>query len=107
PPTLDLEALEFIGAAAHKASLHAFETLANPAVQGAPPDEPADEMGAAPATSRPGERSVKPERKRRQKAAPRPAQDEWGMYDPAQAGPAALIDDEEWDGAPEAPPQVA
>lgn len=101
PPTLDLEALEFIGAAAHKASLHALETLARPAAQAAPSDEPADEVEIAPAIRRTRERIVKPERRRRQKAAAKPAQDEWGMYDPAQAGPAALIDDEDWEEEPE------
>jgi hypothetical protein len=107
PPTLDLEALEFIGAAAHKASLHALETLARPAAQAAPLDEPADEVEIAPAIQRPRERIVKPERKRRQKAAAKPAQDEWGMYDPAQAGPAALIDDEDWEEEPEPARQPA
>jgi hypothetical protein len=101
PPTLDLEALEFIGAAAHKASLFALETLARPAAQAAPPDEPVDEVEIAPAIRRTRERIVKPERKRRQKAAAKPAQDEWGMYDPAQAGPAALIDDDDWEEEPE------
>ena len=101
PPTLDLEALEFIGAAAHKASLHALETLARPVAQLAPLDEPADEVEIAPAIRRTRERIVKPERKRRQKAADKPVQDEWGMYDPAQAGPAALIDDDDWEEEPE------
>ena len=107
PPTLDLEALEFIGAAAHKASLSALETLARPAAQAALPDEPADEVEIAPAIRRTRERIVKPERKRRQKAAAKPAQDEWGMYDPAQAGPAALIDDEDWEEEPEPLRQAA
>ena len=104
-PTLDLESLEFIGAAAHRAGLHALESLAEPAMQAAP-DEPAEVEIAPAVVRRTRDRVVKPERKRRQKTA-RPAQDEWGMFDPTQAGAAALFEDEDWEDDPEPPPQTA
>ena len=40
-------------------------------------------------------REAKPVRAPKRKEE-RPAQDEWGMFDPAQCGSAALFDDEEW-----------
>jgi hypothetical protein len=97
-PMLDAEVLAMLGMAVHRAGLEALETL----------DAPDPEPPRAAGTDRPGRRRSRQDRQSRsqrrdtrngRKARPkedRPAQDEWGIFDPAQCGPEALFDDEEW-----------
>jgi hypothetical protein len=92
-PFLDPEVLAMFGAAAHRAGLDALESLSRP--------KPVERDHAIPilpilGPERPRvARESKPERRSRRKP-PRPAQDEWGMYDPNQCGPAALFDEDTW-----------
>lgn len=93
-PFLDPEVLAMFGVAAHRAGLDALESLARPRT--------VERDQAVPALPIPGPerpprvaRESKAERRSRRKA-PRPAQDEWGMYDPNQCGPAALFDEDAW-----------
>jgi hypothetical protein len=97
-PMLDAEVLAMLGMAVHRAGLEALETL----------DAPDPEPPRAAGNARPGRRRARQDRQSRsqrrdtrngRKARPkedRPAQDEWGIFDPAQCGPEALFDDEEW-----------
>ncbi|HEU0041358.1 MAG TPA: hypothetical protein VFQ15_03300, partial [Jiangellaceae bacterium] len=97
-PTLDAEVLAMLGMAVHRAGLEALETL----------DAPKPEPTRAAGNDGPGRRRSRQDRQNRsqrrdtkngRKARPqeaRPAQDEWGIFDPAQCGPDALFDDEEW-----------
>jgi hypothetical protein len=101
PLLLDLESLELIGAAAHQAGLDAFGSAGEPAVV-ADPAEEAEQKEESRAVRRVRERPPRTARKPK-KTAPRPAQDEWGMYDPAQCGPAALFGDEDDDASEEDP----
>ena len=111
-PLLDPEVLAILGLAAHRAGLDALETLDAPP----PPARAAASDGTSRKKSRQDRssqtrqqrREAKPSRAPKQKEE-RPAQDEWGMFDPAQCGSAALFDDEEWaiddddDGRPSRP----
>ena len=93
-PFLDPDVLAMFGAAAHRAGLDALESLSRPRpVEG----DRAIPMSPIPGPERPprAARESKAERRSRRKA-PRPAQDEWGMYDPNQCGPAALFDEDSW-----------
>ena len=90
---LDPDALASIGMAAHRAGLEALESLADPrskskesAILGQ-----AKSDGRAARATRPSKAEPKAQRKQ-----PRPAQDEWGMFDPTQCGPDALFDEDEW-----------
>jgi hypothetical protein len=105
PLLLDLESLELIGAAAHRAGLDAFGSAGEPAVVAAPVEE-VEQKEEPRSVRRMRERPPRTGRKPKKKA-PRPAQDEWGMYDPAQCGPAALFgdeDDDDWEEDPEPRP---
>ena len=92
------EVLAILGLAAHRAGLDALETLDAP-----PPTARAASDGTSRKKSRQDRssqtrqqrREAKPVRAPKRKEE-RPAQDEWGMFDPAQCGSAALFDDEEW-----------
>ena len=94
-PLLDDEALSLIGDAARKVSLDAFvirefERGGQPKqVKKAKKKVPVAATPVAPAPERPAA-----------KAAPRPVQDEWGMFDPEQAGFAALEDEEGGEARP-------
>jgi hypothetical protein len=100
-PLLDPEVLAILGLAAHRAGLDALESL-----EELPPARPAADDGPIRKKPRPErERTTQTRLQRREAKASRkklpkqerPAQDEWGVFDPAQCGPAALFDDEEWD----------
>ena len=107
PPTapfLDPDVLAMFGAAVHRAGLDALESLSRP--------KPVERDRAIPMAPIPGPerppriaRESKAERRSR-RTPPRPAQDEWGMYDPNQCGPAALFDEDSWNevGADEKTP---
>jgi hypothetical protein len=101
-PTLDPEVLAILGLAAHQAGLDALESL-----DAEPEPDPASRASASDGSGRKRPRMDRGRQKtsaRRDKRAarpaprksPRPAQDEWGMFDPAQCGPDALFDSDEW-----------
>ena len=98
-PLLDPEVLAILGMAAHRAGLDAMETLdaLPPPPRAAATEGPSRKKSRQDRSSqaRPPRRDAKAGRKERRKEE-RPAQDEWGMFDPSQCGPAALFDDEEW-----------
>jgi hypothetical protein len=97
-PLLDPEVLAILGMAAHRAGLDAMETLdAPPPPRAAASDSPFRKKARQERSgqNRHQRRDPKPVRKQRKKEE-RPAQDEWGMFDPAQCGPEALFTDEEW-----------
>lgn len=93
-PFLDPDVLAIFGAAVHRAGLDALESLSRP--------KPVERDRAIPIPPTPG--SERPPRVARESKAERrplrepsrPAQDEWGMYDPNQCGPAALFDEDAW-----------
>jgi hypothetical protein len=90
------EFLALIGNAAHQASLDAFDALDEGATR-EPAPERRERPGPRPSTR--GNRPAPSRQKRRKK--PRPAQDEWGMFDPSQAGADALFDEDAWDEEPD------
>jgi hypothetical protein len=100
-PSLDPEVLAMLGAAAHRASLEALESLSDP---DRVYDRPVERYGRLRRRLSSGPREST-DLRQRERPSP-PAQDEWGMFDPAQAGPDALFDDQ-WteDLADEAPRQ--
>jgi hypothetical protein len=95
-PMLGEEFLALIGNAAHQASLDAFDALDEGATR-EPAPERRERPGPRPSTR--GNRPAPSRQKRRKK--PRPAQDEWGMFDPAQAGADALFDEDDWEEEPD------
>jgi len=96
-PVLGEEFLALIGNAAHQASLDAFDAL-DPTATSKPAPEPRERPRPRPSTR--SNRPAPPRKGSRKK--PRPAQDEWGMFDPSQCGPDALFDDEDaWDEEPD------
>jgi hypothetical protein len=104
-PLLDPEVLALLGMAAHRAGLEAMETLdtLDPLdderpVRSSPSDAERRKKRQERGNLTRAQRRAKEERQaRRARPQPRPAEDEWGIYDPAQAGAAALFDDEEWE----------
>ncbi len=93
-PFLDPDVLAMFGAAAHRAGLDALESLSKATPTDG--DKPAVPAMPIPGPERPRlARESKAERRSRRKA-PRAVQDEWGMYDPTQCGPAALFDEDTW-----------
>jgi hypothetical protein len=95
-PMLGEEFLALIGNAAHQASLDAFDALDEGATR-EPAPERRERPGPRPSTR--GNRPAPSRQKRRKK--PRPAQDEWGMFDPSQAGADALFDEDDWEEEPD------
>jgi hypothetical protein len=95
-PVLGEEFLALIGNAARQASLDAFDALDQTSTSEPPSDQrERPRVRSAARGNRPA-----PSRKERRKK-PRPAQDEWGMFDPAQAGADALFDEDAWDDEPD------
>lgn len=95
-PFLDPEVLAMFGAAAHRAGLDALESLSRTTRTAGDKAVPALPVpGPAPERSPRVLRESKAERRSRRKG-PKPVQDEWGMYDPNQCGPAALFDEDAW-----------
>ena len=90
------EFLALIGNAARQASLDAFDALDEAA---GPAPAQALETRQRPSGPRVGRHAPSHRQPRRKK--PRPAQDEWGIFDPSQCGPDALFDEEAWDEEPD------
>ena len=95
-PVLGEEFLALIGNAARKASLDVFDALD----QASTPERATEERERPRVRSSARGNRPAPSRKERRKK-PQPAQDEWGMFDPAQCGPDALFDEEAWEDEPD------
>lgn len=90
-PFLDPDVLAMFGAAAHRAGLDALESLSRTTRTERDTAIPARPVPGPPRVTR----ESKAERRSRRRGQ-HPAQDEWGMYDPNQCGPAALFDEDTW-----------
>jgi hypothetical protein len=121
PLVLDPAMLESIGAFAHQAGLEALGALTAPVrstmgsldyaaledeAVSSPPAESSRSSSVAPSVvSRPSGAERRDGKAKKAAVAASGAQNEWGLFDPAQAGAAALFDEEDWEeeAAPKAP----